>query len=63
MCEYWTLGKNPHKQGEADLDWILISIEQEKEGAHELKEKIVATPWSDDADAMFIPNRAQRPSC
>jgi predicted lipid-binding transport protein (Tim44 family) len=47
--EYWTLGKNPHKEGDADLDWILISIEQEKEGAHELREKIVATPWSDDA--------------
>lgn len=46
--EYWTLGKNPKKQGDHDLDWIVLSIEQEKEGAHELKEKIVATPWSDD---------------
>lgn len=49
--EYWTLGKNPHKEAPADLNWILISIEQEKEGAHELKEKLVATPWSDDAAA------------
>jgi predicted lipid-binding transport protein (Tim44 family) len=51
MHEYWTLGKNPHKDENSELDWILISIEQEKEGAHELKEKIVATPWSDDAAA------------
>jgi predicted lipid-binding transport protein (Tim44 family) len=49
--EYWTLGKNPKKEGDGDLDWILISIEQEKEGAHQLREKIVATPWSDDAAA------------
>jgi predicted lipid-binding transport protein (Tim44 family) len=51
MREYWTLGKTPDKQGEKQLDWRLISIEQEKEGAHELKEKLVATPWSDDAAA------------
>jgi len=47
--EYWTLGKNPSRQGDDDLDWIVLSIEQEKEGAHELKEKLVPTPWSDDA--------------
>src|SRR5437588_12523799 len=51
MHEYWTLGKNPHKQAPADLDWIVVSIEQEKEGEHELREKIVATPWSDDSAA------------
>lgn len=48
MAEYWTLAKNPVKRHESDLDWILISIEQEAEGSHELREKIVATPWSDD---------------
>ncbi len=51
MAEYWTLGKNPNKQSDAELDWILISIEQKREGAHELHEKLVATPWSDDEAA------------
>jgi predicted lipid-binding transport protein (Tim44 family) len=40
MSEYWTLG-------ERDGHWIVISIEQEREGRHELSEAIVATPWSD----------------
>jgi predicted lipid-binding transport protein (Tim44 family) len=40
MCEYWTLGKR-------DGHWIVVSIEQEREGRHELSEPIVATPWSD----------------
>ncbi len=43
VCEYWTLGKN-------DADhWMLLSIEGEREGVHELSEPLVATPWSDDA--------------
>ncbi|HVS29238.1 MAG TPA: TIM44-like domain-containing protein [Solirubrobacteraceae bacterium] len=41
VSEYWTLGKR-------DRRWILLSIEQEEEGRHELSEQIVATPWSDD---------------
>jgi predicted lipid-binding transport protein (Tim44 family) len=40
LDEYWTLGK----RGDA---WILLSIEQEEEGKHQLDEEIVATPWAD----------------
>ena len=40
MCEYWTLGKR-------DGRWILLSIEQQREGEHELHEAIVPTPWAD----------------
>ncbi|MEA2312468.1 MAG: hypothetical protein QOE28_2436 [Solirubrobacteraceae bacterium] len=40
--EWWTLGK----RGD---EWILISIEQDAEGAHHLDEAIVATPWGDDS--------------
>jgi predicted lipid-binding transport protein (Tim44 family) len=39
MDEYWTLGRR-------DGRWILLSIEQPKEGEHELREAIVATPWA-----------------
>jgi predicted lipid-binding transport protein (Tim44 family) len=39
--EYWTLGKSGH-------DWILISIEQGAEGAHELREEVVASASTDD---------------
>jgi len=39
--EYWTLGR----RGE---DWVLFSIEQGAEGSHALKDRIVATAWSDD---------------
>jgi predicted lipid-binding transport protein (Tim44 family) len=42
MSEYWTLGKR-------DGLWIVVSIEQEREGRHELSEPIIATPWSDTA--------------
>jgi predicted lipid-binding transport protein (Tim44 family) len=42
MSEYWTLGKR-------DGHWIVVSIEQEREGRHELSEPIIATPWSDTA--------------
>ena len=40
MSEYWTLGKR-------DGHWVVVSIEQEREGRHELSEPIVSTPWSD----------------
>jgi predicted lipid-binding transport protein (Tim44 family) len=42
VAEYWTLGKR-------DGGWILLSIEQDAEGAHHLDAPIVASPWSDDA--------------
>jgi predicted lipid-binding transport protein (Tim44 family) len=40
ITEYWTLAK---REGA----WTLLSIEQDREGAHELSEPIVATPWAD----------------
>jgi predicted lipid-binding transport protein (Tim44 family) len=40
MSEYWTLGKR-------DGHWMVISIEQEREGHHQLSEPIIATPWAD----------------
>lgn len=42
LREFWTLGRRDHR-------WILVSIEQGAEGAHALKDQIVATPWSDDS--------------
>ena len=39
--EFWTLVKR-------DGHWILQSIEQGAEGAHRLREGVVATPWGDD---------------
>ncbi|HEY5142721.1 MAG TPA: TIM44-like domain-containing protein [Solirubrobacteraceae bacterium] len=39
--EYWTLGKR-------DARWILVSIEQDAEGRHNLDAPIVASPWSDE---------------
>src|SRR5207245_5702739 len=42
MSEYWTLGKR-------DGHWVVVSIEQEREGRHQLSEPIIATPWSDTA--------------
>ena len=41
VAEYWTLGKR-------DGRWVLLSIEQDTEGAHHLDAPIVASPWSDD---------------
>ncbi|HEX8067410.1 MAG TPA: TIM44-like domain-containing protein [Thermoleophilaceae bacterium] len=38
--EWWTLGRR-------DGGWVLLSIEQEEEGEHHLKDEIVTTPWSD----------------
>ncbi len=40
MAEFWTLGKR-------DGHWVVISIEQEREGAHQLSDQLVATPWAD----------------
>jgi predicted lipid-binding transport protein (Tim44 family) len=39
--EFWSLGR---PRGH----WMLISIEQGREGGHELDERIVATPWADE---------------
>jgi predicted lipid-binding transport protein (Tim44 family) len=48
MAEYWTLEKPPGENKTAQSpEWILYSIEQDKEGVHELEEPIVASPWSD----------------
>jgi predicted lipid-binding transport protein (Tim44 family) len=41
LAEYWTLGK-------LGGDWILLSIEQDREGRHQLDAPIVASPWGDD---------------
>jgi predicted lipid-binding transport protein (Tim44 family) len=40
VCEYWTLGLRKDR-------WTLVSIEQHREGLHQLEEPIVASPWSD----------------
>jgi predicted lipid-binding transport protein (Tim44 family) len=42
LREYWTLGKR------AGGGWMVLSIEQDVEGAHHLEEEIVASPWGDD---------------
>ena len=42
LAEYWTLGR-------AGERWLLLSIEQDSEGAHHLDAPIVASPWSDEA--------------
>lgn len=49
VAEYWTLERRtaPVLSGVA-LDWIVASIEQDREGIHELDEPIVATPWTDE---------------
>lgn len=41
LSEYWTLGKREGR-------WILVSIEQDAEGLHNLDAPIVASPWGDD---------------
>lgn len=38
--EFWTLGKRRGR-------WVVISIEQDTEGVHQLESEIVATPWAD----------------
>ncbi len=42
ISEFWTLGKR-------DGEWVAVSIEQAREGAHHLSAPLVATPASDDA--------------
>ena len=44
LCEYWTLGKR-----ERDGAWMLVSIEQQAEGDHNLASELVVTPWDDTA--------------
>jgi predicted lipid-binding transport protein (Tim44 family) len=39
--EFWSLGRSGGQ-------WKLISIEENREGAHALDEQIVATPWADE---------------
>ncbi|HEX6713186.1 MAG TPA: TIM44-like domain-containing protein [Thermoleophilaceae bacterium] len=41
FSEFWTLAR---REGH----WIVVSIEQEAEGQHNLQEPLVPTPWSDD---------------
>jgi predicted lipid-binding transport protein (Tim44 family) len=43
LPEYWTLGRHD------DGSWFLVSIEQDAEGAHVLREDIVARPDADTA--------------
>jgi predicted lipid-binding transport protein (Tim44 family) len=47
LSEYWTLAKR-------DGGWILLSIEQDREGAHHLDAPIIASPWSDDAQLRDV---------
>lgn len=42
ISEFWTLGK---RAGE----WVVVSIEQEREGAHQLSAPLIAAPEGDDA--------------
>jgi predicted lipid-binding transport protein (Tim44 family) len=44
LAEFWTLGKRP-----SDGRWMLLSIEQQGEGAHHLEGDLVVTPWDDTA--------------
>lgn len=50
ISEYWSLGKR-------GADWVVVSIEEEREGAHHLTDPLVAVPESDDrrirADAVM----------
>jgi predicted lipid-binding transport protein (Tim44 family) len=48
--EFWTLQRN-------DGRWYVASIEQDKEGQHQLEDKIVASAWSDETrmrDAALV---------
>jgi predicted lipid-binding transport protein (Tim44 family) len=49
LREYWTLAKRPGPPRASLPRWILVSIEQEREGAHALHDGVVATPWDDEA--------------
>lgn len=48
MLEYWTLAKRADQETDGEGKWIVLSIEQVKEGAHELKDELVVTPESDE---------------
>jgi len=49
LREYWTLAKR-------DRRWILMSIEQDAEGSHQLDAPLVASPWADErvADEALV---------
>ena len=40
VCQYWTLGRR-------DGRWIVVRVQQRREGLHELRAPIIATPWAD----------------
>jgi predicted lipid-binding transport protein (Tim44 family) len=48
VFEYWTLAKRSGRTPDHATKWIVVSIEQAREGAHELTEEIVATPDADE---------------
>ncbi|TML95142.1 MAG: hypothetical protein E6G05_15755, partial [Actinobacteria bacterium] len=48
MFEFWTLAKRRDRGADGEGQWIVVSIEQVKEGAHELKDELVVTPDSDE---------------
>ena len=41
LAEYWTLARDGDR-------WIVVSIEQDAEGAHHLAAPLVPSPWSDE---------------
>jgi predicted lipid-binding transport protein (Tim44 family) len=41
LAEYWTLARRGGR-------WIVVSIEQDAEGAHHLEAPLVPSPWSDE---------------
>ena len=48
--EFWTMQRN-------DNQWYVASIEQDKEGQHQLEDKIVASAWADETgmrDAALV---------
>ena len=48
--EFWTLQRNENR-------WYVASIEQDKEGQHQLEDKIVASAWADESrmrDAALV---------
>ena len=54
--EFWTLQRN-------DGRWYVASIEQDKEGQHQLEDKIVASAWADETgmrDAALDRGRRRR---
>lgn len=46
VSEYWTLAKNLDRS-QTDPVWMVVLIERDREGGHELQEKIIATPQDD----------------